>query len=333
MLPYEPYNLIAKTFRHMKITFLDGYTINPGDLTWEALEACGELTVYDRTDPADIVQNSEGADVVIVNKVVLNDTHFAAMPQLKLVCVAATGYDRIDTVAARKRGITVCNCAGYSSRSVAQIVTSLLLEVADSVGSYTLRNHEGDWSRSVDFCYTIKPRYELVDKRMAIVGFGNIGQSVATIMQALGLKLFAVTGRPQSDLPEGIEKIDLHSAFATCDIVSLNCPLNTSNKEFVNAELLAKSNPKLILINTARGGLINEEDVATALRTGKLGAYCTDALTQEPPRADNPIINAPNTFITPHIGWNTPEARMRILAIMADNIRSYEAGTPKSVVN
>ncbi len=317
----------------MKISFLDGYTINPGDLTWKTLEACGELTIYDRTAPADIIKNARDADVVIVNKVVLTDEHFAALPQLKLVCVAATGYDRIDTAAARKRGITVCNCAGYSSRSVAQIVTSLLLEVADSVGSYTLRNHEGDWCRSVDFCYTIKPRFELVDKRMAIVGFGNIGQSVATIMQALGLKVFAVTGRPQSDLPAGIEKIDLQKAFSTCDIVSLNCPLNASNKEFVNAELLAKSNPNLILINTARGGLINEDDVATALRTGQLRAYCTDALTQEPPHPNNPIINAPNTYITPHIGWNTPEARQRILAIIADNIRAYEAGTPKSVVN
>lgn len=317
----------------MKITFLDGYTIHPGDLTWEPLEACGELTVYDRTAPADVTARAQGADVLIVNKVVLTAEHFAALPQLKLVCVAATGYDRIDTAAARKHGVTVCNCAGYSSRAVAQIVTSLLLEVADSVGSYTLRNRAGDWSRSVDFCYTTQPRMELVGKRMAIVGFGNIGQSVAAIMLALGLRVFAVSGKPAESLPAGVEKIGLEEAFATCDIVSLNCPLTPANKEFVNAALLEKSKPGLILINTARGGLIHEEDVAAALRAGTLRAYCTDALTQEPPCATNPILNAPRTFVTPHIGWNTPEARMRILAILADNIRAYANGNPVSVVN
>lgn len=317
----------------MKIVFLDGYTINPGDLTWEPLEAFGELTVYDRTTAEEVVERAQGAEVLIVNKTPLTHTHFHALKDLKLVCLAATGYDRIDVAAARECGVTVCNCAGYSTKIVAQLATSLILEAADSVGAYTLRNHHGDWSLSADFCYTAQPRLELDGKRMAIVGFGNIGEALAQIMLAMGLKVFAVTSKPSRLLPEEITKISLEDAFKTCDIVSLNCPLHAGNKEFVNAELLARSNPNLILVNTARGGLINEQDVAEALRNGKLGAYCTDVLTTEPPTADNPILNAPHSFVTPHIGWNTREARQRIMGILTENIHSFEAGKPKNVVN
>lgn len=317
----------------MKIVFLDGYTINPGDLSWKPLEACGDLTVYDRTAPNEILERAQGAEVLITNKTPITKAHFEVLTELKLVCVAATGYDKIDIMAAREKGVTVCNCAGYSTKAVAQLATSLILEVADSVGAYTWRNHEGDWSRSADFCYTARPRMELDGKRMAIVGFGNIGHTLALIMQAIGMKVFAVTSKLAEQLPEGIGKISMEDAFRTCDIVSLNCPLNAANKEFVNAELLARSNPNLILVNTARGGLIRENDVAEALRNGKLGAYCTDVLTVEPPTVDNPILNAPRTFVTPHIGWNTPEARQRIMAILIDNIHAYENGCPKNAVN
>lgn len=317
----------------MKITFLDGYTINPGDLSWEMLQECGELTAYDRTMTEDVMKRAEGAEVLIVNKTALTREHFQTLKALRLVCVAATGYDKIDREAARECGITVCNCSGYSSRAVAQMTASLLLEAADGVGAYTWRNRLGDWARSADFCYTTQPRMELDGKRMAIVGFGNIGQAVCHVMQAFGIRIFAVTRKAQDTLPAGVEKIGLEEAFATCDIVSLNCPLDKTNRGFVNKRLLEKSNPRLILINTARGGLIEEEDVAAALREGRLGAYCTDVLTQEPPKAGNPILNAPHTFVTPHIGWNTPEARLRIMTILADNIRSFAAGTPKNVVN
>lgn len=317
----------------MKIVFLDGYTINPGDLNWKPLETFGELTVYDRTTADEVLERARGAEVLIVNKTPLTRTHFHALKDLKLVCVAATGYDKINVAAARECGVTVCNCAGYSTKIVAQLATSLVLEAADCVGAYTWRNRQGEWSRSADFCYTAQPRLELDGKRMAIVGFGNIGNALAQIMLSLGLKVFAVTSRPAKQLPEEITKISLEDAFKTCDIVSLNCPLNADNKEFVNAELLARSNPNLILVNTARGGLINEQDVAEALHNGKLGAYCTDVLTTEPPTADNPILNAPHTFVTPHIGWNTREARQRIMGILAENIHSFETGNPQNVIN
>lgn len=317
----------------MQITFLDGYTINPGDLTWEPLEAFGNLTVYDRTAPEEVVSRSLGAEVLIVNKTRLTAEDFERLPDLRLVLVAATGYDRIAIKAARERGITVCNCAGYSSRCVAQMVISLILEVADGVGSYTNMNAEGEWARREDFCYTLRPRLELVDKKAAIVGFGNIGRAVADILRPLGVKLYAVTRKSSEELPVDIEKITLARAFEEMDIVSLNCPLTSENTGFVNASLLRHANPGLILVNTARGGLINEHDVAEALKKKQIRAYCTDVLTQEPPSPDCPILGALNAYVTPHIGWNTPESRRRILAILADNLRAYLSGNPTSVVN
>lgn len=317
----------------MNIVFLDGYTINPGDLTWQPLEALGNLTVYDRTEPDEVLQRAAGAEVLIVNKTCLTADHFEALKSLKLVCVAATGYDRIDTAAARRQGIVVCNCAGYSSLSVAQMVVSLLLEAFDSVGFYAEQNRRGAWSESPDFCYTVKPRVELAGKRMAIVGFGNIGRTVACIMQAFGMKLYAVSSKADHELPAEVHKISLEDAFATCDIVSLNCPLTAQNRGFVNASLLARANPRLVLVNTARGALVDEQEVAEALQQDRLGAYCTDVLTHEPPASDCPLLSVPNCYITPHIGWDTIEARRRILTILVDNIRAFQTGSPISVVN
>lgn len=317
----------------MKIIFLDGYTINPGDLSWDLLDCCGDLTVYDRTAPHEVMERAVDADILIVNKTPLTREHFEALPNLKLVCVAATGYDKIDIAAARQHGIHVCNCAGYSSQAVAQMAVALILEVADSVGNYSWRNREGDWSRSADFCYTTKPRLELAGKTLGIVGFGNIGEAIARIMQAMGMHIVAVSSKSADQLPQNVTKVSLAEAFAQCDIISLNCPLNAENKEFVNASLLAKSNPNLILVNTARGGLINEKDVANALHNNQLLAYCADVMTQEPPAPDNELLLAPRTFITPHIAWNTPEARQRILHILNDNIESFKTGKPKNVVN
>lgn len=317
----------------MKIIFLDGYTINPGDLNWDLLNSCGELTVYDRTMPNEVLDRALDADILIVNKTQLSRKHFENLPNLKLVCVAATGYDKIDIVAAREHGISVCNCAGYSSLAVAQMAVALILEVADSVGNYSWRNREGDWSRAADFCYTIKPRIELAGKTLGIVGFGHIGEKIAHIMQAMGMHIVAVSSKTADQLPQGVTKMSLTEAFAKCDVISLNCPLNEGNKEFVNAELLANSNPNLILVNTARGGLINEKDVAEALYNDQLLAYCTDVMTQEPPTPNNALLLAPRTYVTPHIAWNTPEARQRILQILNDNIESFKQGKPKNVVN
>lgn len=316
----------------MKIVFLDGYTINPGDLDWSLLQACGDFTVFERTAPEEILLRSQDAEVLIVNKTKLGEEQFSALSKLKLVCVAATGYDNVDTQAAHKYGIKVCNCAGYSSHAVAQMVASLILEVADGVGEYARLNALGDWQRSKDFCYTIRPRIELVGKRMAIVGFGNIGSAVYEVMRSFGLHIYAVSSKNRKELPEDVNKLPLQEAFSYCDIVSLNCPLTPSNYQMVNAALLEGCNPHLILVNTARGGLVDEEAVACALRENRLGAYCADVLQEEPPTSRCPLLSAPHTYITPHIAWDTPDARTRILNILANNIRSFEAGVPRNVV-
>lgn len=317
----------------MKIVFLDGHTLNPGDISWQAFEALGDFTAYDRTAPADTLTRAAGADILITNKTPLREEHFARLPQLRLVCVAATGYDVVDVEAARRHGIPVCNAAGYGSRAVAQMVAALLLEVTNRVGHYAEANRQGYWSRSADFCCWNSPLTELTGKRMAIVGFGRIGRCVADVMRGFGVELYAVTTKSKSALPDDVGKLSLSEAFATCDIVSLNCPLTTANERFVNEELLRGVRPGLILINTARGRLIDEPAVAAALHEGRLGAYCCDVLSTEPPAADNPILSAPRTFVTPHIAWATAEARMRIVRIIEANIKAYLAGSPINVVN
>ena len=319
----------------MNIVFLDGYTLQTSSDTslLKRIEAYGKLTVYDRTKDDEIIERAKDADILIVNKTSLTAEVIDQLPKLQLICEAATGYDKIDIKAARKRGIPVCNCAGYSSTAVAQMALSLLLEVADNVGFYTNENLKGRWSDCEDFCYSSRPRLDLVNKRMAIVGFGHIGQTIANVVRPLGVKLFAVSSKAANELPNDVTKLTLNEAFANCDIVSLNCPLTDKNREFVNADLLQQAHKGLILINTARGGLINEHDVAEALKSGTLGAYCTDVLCQEPPAADCPILHAPNAYVTPHIGWKTSITVERIVDIVCDNIAAFLAGEPKSVVN
>lgn len=317
----------------MNIVFLDGHTLHATAENVKTLEACGNLTIYERTEPSQIIERSYDAEALIVNKTVLNADTLAMLPKLKLVCVAGTGYDKVDVKVARALGITVCNCANYSTRAVAQMALSLMLEAADHVGYYTQENRNGTWSACKDFSYVSRTRLDLEGKRFAVVGFGNIGRMLINMVRPLGVELFAVSSKPESELPHDVHKIELEAAFATCDIVSLNCPLNAANKGFVNAALLSKANPNLILINTARGGLIDEHDVAAALTAGKLGAYCTDVLTQEPPQADCPILSAPNAYVTPHIGWMTAETIDRICQIISENIKAFANGTPQSVVN
>ena len=318
----------------MNIVFLDGYTIQTSDDVLKALQQYGQLTIYDRTlNNHEIVERAANADILIVNKTALNADVLLQLPHLKLICVAATGYDKVDVATARQLNIPVCNCAGYSSTAVAQMAVSLLLEAADNVGYYTQQNHHGEWSACEDFCYTTRSRIDLVGKKVAIVGFGSIGHTLAQVLRPLGVELYAVSSKPQSDLPSDVTKVELEAAFAQCDVVSLNCPLTNTNAGFVNAQLLTKAHPGLIIINTARGGLINEHDVAQALNNGTLGAYCTDVLTQEPPQPDCPILHAKNAYITPHIGWKTPETVQRIADILADNIKAFIAGKPQSVVN
>lgn len=313
----------------MNIVFLDGYTVNPEGEGWDILiSGTDELIVYDRTLPEEVVDKAEDAEVLIVNKTPLTAEVFAQLPNLRLVCVAATGYDRIDVGAASRHGVKVSNCVGYSSQSVAQLVASFLLEVTDTVGEYAQANRVGRWQQSPDFCYTLHQRMELFGKKVAIVGFGHIGQAVAHILAAFGMDIWAVTHKRQEELPEGVRKVTMEEAFHEADVVSLHCPLTTDKAGFVNAALLRKANPHLILINTARGGLIHEADVAEALRENRLKAYCTDVLATEPPQDDCPLLHAPHCLVTPHIGWNTKEARRRILEQMAETIRRYKAGQP-----
>ena len=319
----------------MTIVFLDAYTINPGDLRWDALERFGTFRSYDRTTPEQGLERAAEADVLIVNKTRLTAEHFARLPKLRILLMASAGYDNVDVTAARSHGIPVCNAAGYGNASVAQAAMAHLLNITNQVGEYARRNREGFWAESPDFCACESTLIELTGKRVAIVGYGHIGATLATLLRPFGVKLFAVTSKAQKDLPEDIRKISLEEAFNSCDIVSLNCALTPQNQGMIDGRLLKVGTlkPGLILINTARGALVNEADVAEALHEGRLGAYATDVLSQEPPPADHPLFTAPRCYMTPHNAWATREARIRIIHILAECLEAFLAGKPKNVVN
>lgn len=317
-----------------KMVFLDSYTLNPGDIDWADLKRCPGLVCYDRTAPGEVVERIGDARIVITNKTRLTEEVFAQLPQLELVCVAATGYDVVDTAAARRHGITVCNCAGYSTQAVAQMVVAHLLEVTNHVGHYTQAVcGAGKWTASPDFCFWDAPLLELEGLSVCIVGMGHIGRAVADRLRPFGVRLFAVSSQPAEALPSDVTKLTVAEAFARCEVVSLNCPLSSSNAAFVNERLLSGARQGLILVNTARGGLVDEAAVAAALSSGRLGAYCCDVLAQEPASADNPLLKAPNVYMTPHIAWASPNARRRIIRILVRNIEAYLQGRPESVVN
>ena len=317
-----------------KIVFLDSYTLNPGDIDWAELKGCPGMVCYDRTRPEEVLERIGDARIVITNKTRLNEAHFSKLPNLELICVAATGYDVVDIAAARQHGITVCNCAGYSTHAVAQMVVAHLLEVTNHVGHYTREVcQEKRWAASTDFCYWNAPLMELEGLKVAVVGYGHIGQAVVERLRPFGVRLFTVSSKSAEELPADVQKITVEEAFSTCDVVSLNCPLHPGNAQFVNADLLSKANHDLILINTARGGLIDEAAVSAALSKGMLKAYCCDVLASEPAKADNPLLQAPHVYMTPHIAWASPAARRRIISLLATNIAAYLNGAPVSVVN
>ena len=318
----------------MNLVFLDSHVLNPGDLSWNQIKRLGDLTTYDRTPKDLIMERAKDADVILTNKVHFGDAEFDLLPHLRLILVAATGFDNIDIAAARRHGVTVCNVPAYSTLAVAQHTMALLLEVCNQVGHYTTSNLDGRfWPACPDFCSWDKPVIELTGKRIAIVGWGNIGSKVAQLLLPLEAEVVAVTSKPQEALPDGVKKVSLEEAFATSFAVSLHCPLSDSNRQIINADLLAKSRRGLVLVNTARGGLINDQDVTDALASGQLGAYCTDVMSQEPPRDDHPILHAPNVHITPHIAWTTADARQRIIDIMTANLAAFIDGAPINVVN
>ena len=316
----------------MKIVILDGYSANPGDLSWKALELLGELTVYDRTKPSETVERAADADIVLTNKVILGRDEICQLPQLKYIGVLATGYNVVDTEAAHQRGIIVTNVPAYSTESVAQMVFAHLLTVTNRTEHYAIQNREGRWSKNPDFCYWDEPLTELAGKTFGIVGLGNIGKRVAQIALAFGMKVKAVTSKPADSLPDGVEKAPLDELLATSDVLSLHCPLTDTTRHLVNAETLLKMKPTAIVINTGRGPLVDDQAVADALQEGRLQAFCADVLTTEPPSADNPLLVQPHAYITPHIAWASTEARVRLLQIAIDNVRAFVSGKPQNVV-
>lgn len=317
----------------MKIVVLDGYTLNPGDLSWEEVEKAGDLTVYPRTSPEEVVQRAKECEIVLTNKTPLDAKVIAQLPQLRYIGVLATGYNVIDTEAARRQGIVVCNIPAYSTRSVAQHVFALILAITNRVEHYAEQVQAGQWSVCPDFCYHDTTLSELAGKRIGIVGLGSTGSATAAIAQAFGMKPIAYTSKRTDELPAGVTAVGLDELFATSDIVSLHCPLTADTLHLVDERRLQTMKPYAILINTGRGPLIDENDVAKALNSGKLAAYGADVLSTEPPAADNPLLTARNAYITPHIAWATPEARRRLIHICANNIQSFLQGNPINVVN
>ena len=317
----------------MQIVLLDGYASNPGDLTWEPLKEMGEVTVYDRTQPSEVVERAHDAEIIVTNKVTLTRQTLEQLPNLRLICVLATGYNTIDTLAARDLGITVCNVPAYSTDSVAQMVFALILNMTNRVAHYARQTREGRWSAAPDFCYWDLPVSELAGKTLGIVGLGHIGAKVASLAREFGMDVFAFTSKNSTGLPDYIQKTTLEGLFGVSDILTLHCPLTPDTHELINARTLARMKRGALLVNTGRGPLVNEGDVAEALASGQLGGYGADVMCSEPPTADNPLFAQPNAFITPHIAWASVEARQRLLNATFDNIRAFQDGHPKNVVN
>ena len=317
----------------MKIVVLDGFALNPGDLSWKNLKELGECVIFDRTQPEEILDRAIGAEVLITNKVIINKALMDKLPLLKYIGVTATGYNVVDIQAARELNIVVTNIPAYSTDSVAQLVFSHILNVVNRVELHANSVRIGEWIKSPDFSYWKSPQTELEGKTLGIVGFGRIGRKVAEIGLAFGMKVIFQNRSEKTDLLPGIVQKNLLGIFAESDFVSLNCPLNAENIEFVNRDLLETMKPTSVLINTGRGGLINEQDLANALRSGQISAACLDVLSTEPPMPDNPLISVQNCFITPHIAWATFEARCRLLNITTHNLESFITGNPLNVVN
>jgi len=313
-----------------KIVVLDGFTANPGDLSWKGLEELGEVTVYERTKPEETVARAAEAEIVLTNKVVINKEVIGKLPRLKYIGVLATGYNVVDIDAAREQGIVVTNVPAYSTESVAQMVFAHLLTVTNRTEHYAIENRNGRWSRNPDFCYWDFLHTELSGKTFGIVGLGNIGQRVAQIALAFGMKVKALTSKDV--VPAGVEKASFEELTASSDVLSLHCPLTEGTRHLMNHETLRMMKPTAILINTGRGPLVDDQAVADALADGRLSAFCADVLTEEPPKPDNPLLKQPNAFITPHIAWASKEARVRLIQVATDNVRSFLNGSPVNVV-
>ena len=314
-----------------KIVVLDGFTLNPGDLEWRALEESGEVTVYARTPLAETVARAAGAEIVLTNKAPVSAAHLAELPALRYIGVLATGFNIVDVAAARARGIVVANVPGYGTASVAQHVFALILELAQRTGHHAQTVREGRWAASEDFCYWDFPLLELAGRTLGIVGYGAIGQAVAEIGRAFGMRVLASTRTPR--VAPGVEFGSVEEVFRQADVVTLHCPLTPETQGLVHTGRLAGMKRGAFLINTGRGALVVERDLAAALESGQIAGAGLDVLSVEPPSVDNPLLTARNCLITPHIAWATGAARVRLMGIAVANVRAFLAGRPEHVVN
>jgi glycerate dehydrogenase len=316
----------------MRIVVLDGFTLNPGDLSWDELRSLGHCEIYDRTGPGDIVRRAAPADALLVNKAEVRREHLRQLPRLRYIGVLATGTNCVDLTAAREQQIPVTHVPAYGTRSVAQTTFALLLELTQRVGHHCQGIREGRWSRNPDWCYWDGQLIELDGLRMGIVGFGRIGRTVSELAAAFGMRVMVCTRTAQS-LPALVHSVDLETIFRQSDVLSLHCPLTVETKHLVNAQHLSWMKPTAFLINTSRGPLVEEEALASALNTGRLAGAGLDVLAVEPPPESNPLLQARNCVITPHLAWGTRAARLRLMGIAVENLRSWLAGEAKNVVN
>lgn len=317
----------------MKIVVLDGYTLNPGDLSWDALKAIAPCDIYDNTPDNLRLKRIGDAEVVFSNKVVLDEEIFKACPSIKYIGVLATGYNVIDLDAAAEAGIVVTNIPAYSTDSVAQMVFAHLLHIVNQVHLHAEAVSKGDWVKSKNFSFSVSPQIELSGKTLGIIGFGQIGRKVAEIGQAMGMKIVFQNRSVKTDVPAEFLQCDLDMLLRQSDVVSLNCPLTDSNVGFVNKNKLDLMKPNAIIINTGRGPLINEQDLADALNNGRIAAAGLDVLSTEPPAADNPLLRATNCYITPHIAWATKESRQRLMDIAIENLKAFLNRKKLNVIN
>ena len=318
----------------MKIVVLDGYTLNPGDLSWEGFEKLGELEVHERTPANLIVERARDAEIAMTNKTPLNAETLKQLPKLRCIGVLATGYNCVDVKAARAQGIPVCNVPTYGTASVAQFTFALLLELCHNVKLHSDAARAGDWSRNKDWCFALTPLTELAGKTLGIVGFGRIGRQVGAIGNAFGMRILA-NNRSQKDAPsyEGFRWATVDEILSQADVVSLHCPLFPETQGMIQAKSLARMKRSAFLINTSRGPLVVEQDLADALNRGQIAGAAVDVLSTEPPAANNPLLSAKNCIVTPHIAWATREARARLMQTAVENVAAFMAGKPKNVVN
>jgi glycerate dehydrogenase len=318
----------------MKIVVLDGYTLNPGDLSWEGLEKLGELTVYDRTPADKVLERSADAEIIFTNKTPLGGEVLSQLPNLKFIGVLATGYNIIDTDTAKKNGVIVTNVPGYSTASVVQLTFALLLELTLHVQRHSDSVMDGKWARSADFCFWDFPLIELADKTIGIIGFGSIGEKVADVATAFGMNVIGSKRHPTDQSHrKNFKWADIPELLAESDVVSIHTPLSPETKGLMNKDMIGLMKPTAFLLNTSRGPLVVDQDLADALNSGQIAGAGIDVLSTEPPSADNPLFSAKNCLITPHIAWATKEARTRLMAITVDNLSQFISGSPVNVVN